>query len=116
MKLTKISKYSYNRSVEFPKTKKEPHRHEVWIALFPYETLGNMEKMRPVYITSINEEEDKVRCKMITTNPKHARKIKGTLSKSKPFNKISYLKDKTVEIPIYKLYGKIRNGIELEEE
>lgn len=116
MRTTRINKYQYNRMSEFPRVKKEPHKHEVWIALFPYETLGNMEKMRPVYITSVDEEENIVRCKMITTNPKYARKIKGTLTNCKPYNKDSYLKDKVVEIPIYKLYGKLRNEIELEEE
>lgn len=116
MKMTRISKYTYNRMNEFPNVKKEPHKHEVWLALFPYEQLGNMEKMRPVYITSINEEKETVRCKMITTNPKNAKKIKGKLSNSRYFNKDSYLKERIEEISIYKLYGRIKNKIELEEE
>lgn len=115
MKTTRTSKYIFNKINSFPTVKKEPHRHEVWLALFPYEQLGNMEKLRPVYITSVNEEKDTVRCKMITTNPKNARKIKGKISKSRYWDKECYLKEILMEIPTYKLYGKMKNKIELED-
>lgn len=113
MKQTKISKYTYNRINEFPKVKKAPHINEVWLALFPYETLGNMEKLRPVLITRVMQ--DSVKCKKITTNANKGKKIKGVLSTNKYFNQPSYLSNIEVEIPIYKLYGRLRNNIELED-
>lgn len=112
MKTTRVSKYMFNKLNEFPRVNKEPHRHEVWLALFPYETLGNMEKIRPVYITKV--KEDTVNCKKITTNSSKGKKIKGQLSKF--WNKESYLSDVVMEIPIYKLYGRLKDKIELEEE
>ena len=114
MKTTKISKYTYNKINRFPCVKKTPHENEVWLALFPYETLGNMEKLRPVLITKVND--DKVKCKKITTNANKGKKIKGKLSTNKYFNQPSYLSNIEMEIPIYKLYGRLRNNIELEDE
>lgn len=114
MKITKTSKYIYNKMNEFPRVKKEPQKYEVWLALFPYETLGNMEKIRPVYITKV--KEDTVMCRMITTNSKNGKKIKGKLSTSKYFTKDSYVKDDVIELPIYKLYGRMKHRIEFEEE
>jgi hypothetical protein len=101
----------------FPKVKREIQVNQVWFALFPYETLGNMEKLRPVLITKVNE--DTVECKCITTNPNNATKIKGILAHGKhfrKFNQASYVKNRAVEIPKYKLYGMIKNKIELEVE
>lgn len=117
MKMSKTSKRTYNIMNKFPSVKKEPQKGQVWFALFPYETLGNMEKLRPVLIEKV--KEDTVECKCITTNPKNAKKIKGKLTHGNHFkfmNKESYVKDKVVEISKSKLYGKIRNEIELEEE
>lgn len=115
MKTTKTSKHLYNIMQSFPRTQKEPRRHDVWLALFPYEKLGNMEKIRPIYITSTTD--DTVRCKKITTNPNYGKKIKTKLcgKKYKFLYKDSYLNDNVIEIPKYKLYGKIRHGIEMEE-
>ena len=109
------NKRNYNFMNSFPRIKKEPQRKQVWFALFPYETLGNMEKLRPVLIEDVSD--DTVKCRCITTNPKNAIKIKGHLTNGKHFkffNKDSYVKKKIIEIPKYKLYGKIRNEIELE--
>lgn len=118
MKTTRLSKDIYNKYYKsFPKIIANPKPKEVWLALFPYETLGNMEKIRPVMIVKVND--DKVIVRAITTNPRYARKIKGVLGSSKKyesFNKQSYLKNKKEEISIYKLYGKIKDRIELEEE
>lgn len=113
MKQTRISRYTYNKINEFPKVKKTPHINEVWLALFPYEQLGNMEKLRPVLITKVMQ--DNVKCKKITTNANKGKKIKGVLSTSKYFNQPSYLSNIEVDIPRYKLYGRLRNNIELEE-
>lgn len=113
MKTTRTSRYMYNKINKFPKVKKTPHTNEVWLALFPYKQLGNMEKLRPVMITSVSEY--KVKCRMITTNEKKGKKIKGVLSTSRYFNQPSYLSHIEQEIPRYKLYGKLRNKIELEE-
>lgn len=101
---------------KFPNVVREPQKNQVWFALFPYETLGNMEKLRPVLITKVNE--DTVQCRCITTNSHNATKIKGPLTNNKTFknfNKESYVKKEVVEIPKYKLYGMIKNKIELEE-
>lgn len=112
MKMNRTSVYMYNKANEFPRLKKIPHENEVWLALFPYETLGNMEKLRPVLITKVMQ--DSVKCKKITTNANKGKKIKGVLSTNKYFNQPSYLSNIEVEIPIYKLYGRLRNNIELE--
>lgn len=117
MKTNRISKRTYNYMNSFPKVKREVQVNQVWFALFPYETLGNMEKLRPVLITKVNE--DTVECKCITTNATKGRKIKGILAHGKhfkKFNQASYVKNKVVEIPIHKLYGMIKNKIELEDE
>ena len=118
MKMTPIRKDIYQKYYNsFPRYMPNPKPKEVWLALFPYEQLGNMEKIRPVLIEKV--KEDSVIVKAITTNPKNAKKIKGVLGNSKKyesFNKQSYLKNKNEEIPIYKLYGKIRDRIEIEEE
>ena len=117
MKMNRISKRAYNTINSFPRTTRVPQPKQVWLALFPYEQLGNMEKIRPILITKVNEET--VECRMITTNPHKATKVKGKLTNGKHFayfNKDSYVKDKKIEIPKYKLYGMIKNQIELEEE
>lgn len=116
MKNNRTSRRLYNYINTFPKVLKQPHKNEVWFALFPYETLGNMEKLRPILITKV--KQDSVECRCITTNPYNAKKIKGVLAHNKHFkwlSQTSYVKDKIVEIPKYKLYGKIRNEIEMEE-
>ena len=118
MKTNGIRRSIYNKYWNsFPKYAPNPKPNEVWLALFPYEQLGNMEKIRPVLINKV--KEDTVIVQPITTNPVNAKKIKGVLTNGKTFtafNKTSYLKDSKEEIPIYKLYGRIRNKIELEEE
>lgn len=113
MRTNRIGKTLYNRMNTFPKVLKQPQKNQVWLALFPYETLGNMEKLRPVLITRVMQ--DSVKCKKITTNANKGKKIKGVLSTNKYFNQPSYLSNIEVEIPIYKLYGRLRNNIELED-
>lgn len=116
MRTNRISKALYNRVNTFPKVLKQPQKNQVWLALFPYETLGNMEKIRPILITKV--KENSVECKCITTNPHNAKKIKGVLAHNNHYKWLSqpsYVKDKIIEIPKYKLYGKIRNEIEVEE-
>ena len=66
MKMSKTSKRTYNIMNKFPSVKKEPQKGQVWFALFPYETLGNMEKIRPVLIEKV--KENYVVARMITTN------------------------------------------------
>jgi len=118
MKTTKIRKNIYKLNNSFPKVYANPKENEVWLALFPYETLGNMEKMRPVLIKEV--KEDTVICQKIGTGDNgKGKKIKGTLNKNKHYyflNKPSYLKNSVCELPKYKLYGKIRNEIEFEEK
>ena len=114
MKTSRISKRAYKYITSFPRVLKQPHINEVWLALFPYETLGNMEKLRPVLITKVME--DSVKCKKITSNENKGIKIKGALSTNKTFSKPSYLSNIEMEIPIYKLYGRLKDKIELEEE
>ena len=114
MKTNRTSVYMYNKVNEFPRFKKTPHENEVWLVLFPYEQLGNMEQLRPALIKEV--KEDTIVVQRITTNKNKGKKIKGTLSTNRFFNKPSYLNDKVVEVPIYKLYGKLKHRIELEEE
>ena len=117
MKTTPIRKKIYNEYYNsFPKKLANPKPKEVWLALFPYKQLGNMEKIRPVYILNVDHDNNIVQCQKITTNPEFARKIKGKLSNIKPFNRDSYLNNEKTTIPIYKLFSRLKNKIELEDE
>jgi hypothetical protein len=38
-------------------TSKTPQEYEVWLAIVPFSTPGNMTKIRPIIITKVNSEE-----------------------------------------------------------
>lgn len=111
MKITKISKYQYNKYNEFPKTKKTPHKNDIWLALFPYETLGNMEKIRPVLIEKVYE--DYVIARMITTNSNKGKEI--DMIQNKLYKK-SYLTNYRQKLTYDKLYGRIKANTHIKEE
>lgn len=111
MKTTKISKYQYNKYNEFPKTNKQPKKNDIWLALFPYETLGNMEKIRPVLINKVCE--DYVIAQMITTNANKGKEI--DIVQNKLYKK-SYLTNYKQKLTYDKLYGKIKSNAKIKEE
>lgn len=81
----------------FPKTLKKPLPKETWLAYFPYEEKGNWEKLRPVYVSEINDEE--YICQKITSNSKHGKRFKETNS---------YITEDKAKITIDKFYRKIK--------
>ena len=82
---------------DFPKTLKKPLPKETWLAYFPYEEKGNWEKLRPVYVLEINNEE--YICQKITSNSKHGKRFKKTNS---------YITEEKAKITIDKFYRKIK--------
>lgn len=111
MKTTKISKYQYNKYNQFPRTNKTPHINDIWLALFPYETLGNMEKIRPVLIEKV--KENYVVARMITTNANKG--IELDMVQNKLFKK-SYLTNTRQKLTYDKLYGRIKSNTYIKEE
>lgn len=111
MKTTRISKRQYNKYNDFPRTKKTPHINDIWLALFPYETLGNMEKIRPVLIEEVHD--DYVIARKITTNANKG--IELDIVQNKLYKK-SYLTDYRQKLTYDKLYGKIKSNTYIKEE
>jgi len=111
MRTTKIRTREYKKYNDFPRTKKTPRKNDIWLALFPYETLGNMEKIRPVLIEKVNE--DYVIARMITTNPNKGKEI--DMIQNKLFKK-SYLTNYRQKLTYDKLYGRIKTNMIIEEE
>ena len=85
----------------FPTTTKNIFINDVWLAKFPYFQDGNMEKLRPVLINKIKDNEIVVT--MITSKENRGIKINDT----NIFRKNSYLTEKHAILPIDKLYRKI---------
>ena len=111
MKITKIQMREYKKYNNFPRTNKTPHKNDIWLALFPYEQLGNMEKIRPVLIDKVYE--DYVIARMITTNEKRGKEI--DISTNNLFKK-SYLTNKRQRLTYDKLYGRIKANANIKEE
>lgn len=111
MRTTKIKTREYKKYNDFPRTNKTPHKNDIWLALFPYETLGNMEKIRPVLIDEV--KEDYVIARMITTNEKKGKEI--DISNNKLFKK-SYLTNNKHKLTYDKLYGRIKSNANTKEE
>ena len=89
---------------KFFTTNKNPQKGDVWLVRYPYETKGNMEKVRPVIIAEVNEEYLKVR--KITTNEKRGKLI----IHKKYFNKKnSYLTNDYANIHYTKLIRRIKS-------
>ena len=44
-----------------------PREGDIWLVHYPYVTPGNMEKIRPAIIKSINEEEETLLVQKLTT-------------------------------------------------
>ena len=83
----------------FPKTKKTPKKNEIWLAYFPYYGRTNIEKLRPVLICSVIDDEAMVR--KITTNSKRGVFININGDKK------SYLTKHYARIKLYKCYRKL---------
>lgn len=111
MKTTKISKYAYNKYKDFPRTKKTPQKNDIWLALFPYETLGNMQKIRPVLIENVTD--DYVIARMITTNSNKG--VELDIVQNHLYKK-SYLTNCRKRLTYDKLYGKIKSNANIKEE
>jgi hypothetical protein len=52
-----------------------PREGDIWLVHYPYITPGNMEKIRPAIIKSINEEEETVTVQKLTTRKKRGNKF-----------------------------------------
>ena len=93
----------YNR---FPTTQKNIHVGDIWYAYYPFKTPGNYEKLRPVLVHAI--EGDKIRVRMITSNPKRGKLIviKNKV-KSRLLYKDSYLTNDDALLTEDKFYSKI---------
>lgn len=115
MQMRKINKNTFHYINSFPKTNKTPHAGEVWLALFPFDVPGGMQKMRPVLINEVIDENN-IKVQMISTNPKNGIKIKNKLGNKNGWlgHEQSYLKKRTAIVDIYKLYSRVLNEIELE--
>lgn len=96
MQKNKITNYD-----KFPTTNKTINEGDIWLAKFPYKELGNMEKLRPVYIDEILT--DKVKVIMITSNKQKGIEINIKSNK----NKKSYLTNRYAYITTDKIYRKI---------
>ena len=104
---------SYNN---FPTTNKTIHVGDIWYAYFPFRELGNYEKLRPVLISSI--EEDTIKAKMITSNNKKGKLIIiRNKVKSRLLYKNSYLTNNEAILTEDKIYSKIatKNDYEIKE-
>lgn len=93
----------YNK---FPTTLRNIHVGDIWYAFFPYREEGNFEKLRPVYISYV--DENTIKAKMITSNPKKGKLIviKNKVKKRLLY-KDSYLTDNEAILTEDKLYSKI---------
>lgn len=90
---------------DFPVTNKIPKKGDYWMAYFPFQELGNFGKLRPIYIEEINEKNETIIARMITTNSKRGIKIED----KKHFVKDSYLTNNKAIITYDKLYRRIKS-------
>lgn len=97
----RIKKTKYYDSL--PKTNKVPKKGDLWLAKFPYEVSGNMEKLRPVLISQVLE--DTIICRKITTNHKRGKKIEGYLEKY--FKRPSYITKSYSKLSKDKFYKRL---------
>jgi len=106
-------KQCYN---EFPKTNKTIEIGDIWYAYFPYQELGNMEKLRPVYVKKILD--DGILVYMITTNQNKGKLLEIDLSCKNRYKNMrtSYINiNKKAILNETKFYSKLKKGIKLEE-
>lgn len=94
---------------EFPKTTRLIEKGDIWLAYYPYREKGNMEKLRPVYVSEVNE--DNIKVYMITTNKNRGIPLKVNLSNRKEkrqsylnFNNYSIIKKEKFYIKIKSKY------------
>lgn len=102
---------------EFPKTNKTIEEGDIWYAKFPYQTKGNLEKLRPVYVKKILNNNNFLVC-MITTNKNNGKLLKIDLSCKNRYKhmKTSYINiNKESILDETKFYSKLKKGIKLEE-
>lgn len=111
MRTSRIKKQEFERYQNFPRTKKQPHKNDIWLALFPYETLGNMEKLRPVLIEKIYD--NCVIARMITTNSNKGKEL--DIVQNKLYKK-SYLTNRTEKLSYDKLYSRIKANVKIKED
>ena len=77
---------------------KIPNKGDIWLVHYPYITPGNMEKIRPAIIKSINEKDDTLIVQKLTTQKHH--NIRFIHPKLK---KITYLSNEYIKINNYNL-------------
>ena len=91
---------------EFPKLSKNhplPKKGDIWLAKFPYNTKGNMEKLRPVLVS--HEIDDEYIVRGFTTNKKRGEEINEKYKKY--FPKTSYITKLYKRITLDKFYKRI---------
>ena len=100
----------YKTYDRFPTCKKTVKVGDIWYAYFPFRELGNFEKLRPVYISYV--DENTIKAKMITGNSKKGKLI---VIKNKVKAKLLY---KEATLTEDKLYSKIvaSNNFEVKEK
>lgn len=82
-----------------------PREGDIWLVHYPYITPGNMEKIRPAIIKSINDEENTVLVQKLTT-----KYHKGNRSFEHPkMKKRTFISKETTQIHEYNLIRYIGN-------
>lgn len=82
-----------------------PKEGDIWLVHYPYITPGNMEKVRPAIIKSINEEEETLVVQKLTT-----KYHKGNKYFEHPkMKKTTFISRETVKIHEYNLIRYIGN-------
>lgn len=82
-----------------------PHEGDIWLVHYPYITPGNMEKIRPAIIKSINEEEETIIVQKLTTKKHKNNKI----FLHPKMKKTTYISREVVKIHEYNLVRYIGN-------
>lgn len=91
--------------IGLPITNKKPQKGDYWLASFPFHEAGNFEKLRPIFVEQVNQEDKSIVARMITTNPKYGEKIND----KKHFKKDSYLTNNRATLPYDKLFRRIKS-------
>ena len=82
-----------------------PREGDIWLVHYPYVTPGNMEKIRPAIIKTINEEDETVVVQKLTT-----KYHKGNRSFEHPkMKKRTFISKETMKIHEYNLVRYIGN-------
>lgn len=89
----------------FPKQMKEPKKGDVWVAKFPFREKGCFEKVRPVLVIYVDEENEIYYCRSFTTNKSKGTEVSEELKKY--FNKTPYLTDNVMGLKIEKFYKRL---------